>query len=340
MRVWRAVVGAAGLILCGALAWPAQVARPLRAARAPQVARQAPPPAAGEEKAAPALAVPPAAETAIRQIYAGNPGAAITAAQRLEAAHPADPLGHLIEAEARWWQLYCEQNQVEYGMVDLWRLPGGAPAKPYLEAARKVVALAQAELAKKETAQAHLWAGMGYALQARLDGVRGEKMATARAGVKARNELLRALALDPRLADANTGLGLYNYYVDTLSPIVKLLRFFLGIPGGSKREGVRQLRAAMDRGQITSVEARFYLAKNLRTYDHNYAEALAVAEPLVRAYPDNPVFLLLVANLEIELGRKQAAQETLARIGRLKLADGACVERSEQLARRLGGAGR
>ncbi len=333
MKARQAALGTAAVILWGAFALPAWVARPLRVAHraAPRAAR---------EKAAPPLALPPAARTAIGEIYSGHPGAAISAAQRLEAAHPADPLGYLIEGEARWWQLYCQHNQVQYGMVDLWRLPKEPEEKPYLEDARKVVALARAELSTKETAQAHLWAGMGYALEARLDGARGEKMATARAGVKARNELLRALALDPRLADAGTGLGLYNYYVDTLSPIIKLLRIFLGIPGGSKQQGVRQLRTAIDRGQITSVEARFYLAKNLRNYDHHYAQALALAQPLVREYPENPVFLLLVANLEIELGRKPEAQKTLARIGKLKIPDGACLARSERMARELMAAGR
>ena len=71
-------------------------------------------------------------------------------------------------------------------------------------------------------------------------------------GVRAREHLLKALQLDPSLADAYTGVGLYNYYVDTLSALAKMLRFFMGIPGGSKRDGVRQLEKAMTEGEITS----------------------------------------------------------------------------------------
>ena len=160
-------------------------------------------------------------------------------------------------------------------------------------------------------------------------------MATARNGVAARTQLLRAIELDPQLADADTGLGLYNYYVATLSPIVKLLRFFLGIPGGSKREGVAQVRTAMELGPLTGVEARFYLARNLRTYDHDYAQALEVAEPLVRRFPENPVFLLLVGNLQSELGRRAEAEQTLGRIAHLKIPDAACAAHSEMLAREL-----
>lgn len=290
---------------------------------------------AARQQAAAKLDLPPEAQQAVEQIYAGVPAAAIAAARKFEAAKPNDPFGFLLEAEARWWKLYCEESEIRYGMVDVWDLPKDPKNPPYLAAARKAVKLAESELKKNPTARAQLWVGMGYALEARIYGLRGERRATAHAGVKAREHLLRAIELNPALADADTGLGLYNYYVDTLSPIVKLLRFFLGIPGGSKQEGVRQLRAAMEHGEITAVEARFYLARNLRTYDHKYAEALEVAEPLVREYPNNPIFLLLVADLEIELGRREQAAETLARIGKLDIADPACAARAERLAREL-----
>jgi tetratricopeptide (TPR) repeat protein len=281
------------------------------------------------------LALPPNAEKAVQEIYAGEPEAAIAAAQTYEKERPNDPFGFLLEAEARWWQVYCQQSEIRYGMVDVWELPKEPENPPYLAAARKAVSLARAQLAEGETAKAHLYAGLGYGLETRVYGLRGGRMDTAKAGVKAREHLLKALQLDPQLADADTGLGLYNYYVDTLSPIVKLLRFFLGIPGGSKQQGIEQLRAAMEHGVLTAVEARFYLASNLRTYDHNYAEALQIAEPLVQQYPKNPIFILLVANLELELGRREQAAETLAQIGKLNTHDPACAARSEQLAREL-----
>lgn len=290
---------------------------------------------AARQQASSKLDLPPRARQAVEQIYAGDPAAAIAEARRLEAASPEDPFGFLLEAEARWWKLHCAESEIRYGMVDVWDLPKKPENPPYLATARKAVKLAEAELKKDPTARVELWAGMGYALEARIHGLRGEKRATAHAGVKAREHLLKAIELDPALADADTGLGLYNYYVDTLSPIVKLLRFFLGIPGGSKKEGVRQLRAAMEHGEITAVEARFYLARNLRTYDHKYAEALEVAEPLVGDYPGNPIFLLLVADLEFELGRREQAAETLARIGKLQIPDAACAARAERLAREL-----
>jgi predicted Zn-dependent protease len=68
------------------------------------------------------------------------------------------------------------------------------------------------------------------------------------------------------------------------------------------------MQIGIDRGVLTPVEMRFYLAKNLRNFDLEYEKALSVAEPLSAHYPANPVFQLLVGNLNIELGRTAEAE--------------------------------
>ena len=113
------------------------------------------------------------------------------------------------------------------------------------------------------------------------------------------------------MADATAGLGLYNYYVDSLSTTVKILRFFMGIPGGSRTEGIREMQIGIDRGVVTPVEMRFHLARNLRTFDYQYERAILVAQPLVERYPGNPVFQLLLGNLNAEMGRPIKTAEYL-----------------------------
>lgn len=255
------------------------------------------------------IPLPAAAKEGIARMYGGDPDGAIVLFRTLEEAQPEDPLGYLLEGEARWWKIYCAAYEIKWGMIDAWKRPKAAGDNEYLALAEKAIHLAEKQLAAKETAEMHLYAGVGLALQARLHGLRDEHRATAHAGVKAREHFLRALQLDPDMADADTGLGLYNYYVDTLSGFVKMLRVFMGIPGGSKKEGVRQLERAMKEGELTAVEARFYLAKNLRTYDQHYEEAITTLEPLVERYPHNPVFLLLLGNLNAEAGHSAKAAE-------------------------------
>jgi tetratricopeptide (TPR) repeat protein len=270
------------------------------------------------------IPLPPAAKEGIARMYGGDPDGAIVLFRTLEESQPENPLGYLLEGEARWWKMYCAAYEIKWGMIDAWKRPKAAGDQDYLALADKAIRLAEKQLAAKETAEMHLYAGIGLALEARLHGLRDEHRATAHAGVKAREHFLRALELDPDMADADAGLGLYNYYVDTLSGFVKVLRVFMGIPGGSKKEGVRQLERAMNEGELTAAGARFYLAKNLRTYDHQYEQAIKVLEPLVERYPHNPVFLLLLGNLNAEAGRSAKAGEYIRAAQNAAHAEGDC----------------
>ena len=214
------------------------------------------------------------------------------------------------------------------------RRRGKLPADQYyLELATKASSLATAQLKQNETAEMQLYAGMADAAAARLYALRGENRNTARSGVRAREHFLRAKALDPALADADFGLGLYNYYVDTLSAIAKILRFFMGIPGGSKQEGVRLLEHAIADGVLTPSIARFYLAMNLHRYDQQYERALTIISPLAEKYPSNPLFQLARGDLYAKLGRKPQALQCYRAAAALPRRDPECEARIQQLVR-------
>ena len=287
---------------------------------------------AAEPARAQTLNLPPGTKQALEKMYNGDPDAAIVIAQEMQNAAPDHPVSFLLEAEARWWKMYCGACEIKWGMVDAWKQPKSETDEKYFELADHAIRLAEAHILKADSAEMHLYAGMGWALKARLHGLRDERRATARTGVNAREQFLLALKLDPSLADAYTGLGLYNYYVDTLSPFVKFLRVFMGIPGGNKEEGMRQLERGMKEGELTSVDARFYYAKNLRTYDQRYETALSIATPLVEHYPNNPLFHLLVGNLSQALGRHEEATSNFRAAQNLSIADSACAARVRQVA--------
>ena len=249
------------------------------------------------------IKLPLEAVQAMDKMYSGDPDAAIAILRNIEQSEPENPLAFLLEGEARWWKIYCANLEIRYGMIDAWKRGKKPEDEPFLLLADKVIYLAHAQISKSDSAEMRFYAGMGYALKVRLEVLRGENRAVAHAGVAARAEFLRALELDPQMPDATAGLGLYNYYVDSLSTTVKILRFFMGIPGGSRMEGIRQMQIGIDHGVVTPVEMRFHLARNLRTFDYQYERAILVAQPLVERYPGNPVFLLLLGNLNAEMGR-------------------------------------
>jgi hypothetical protein len=279
------------------------------------------------------ITLSPEAAQALEQIYAGDPNAAITAAHAIEQAKPDSPLGYLIEAEARWWKMYCAACEIKWGMVDAWERKQHLPQDDaYLALAQKVGELAGAQLAKSDTAEMHVYAGAALALDARLYALRGEGRKAAHASVAGRAEFLRALQLDPNEPDATAGLGIYNYFVDSLSAAVKILRFFMGIPGGSKEEGMRQMKIGMEHGVLLKVDTQFYLARNLRTFDHKYEEAASYAEPLAARYPHNAIFLLLAGNVNAELSRNEKAAEYFHTALDALTPDSDCAARVRQLA--------
>ncbi len=207
------------------------------------------------------LTLSPEATQTLDRIYSGNSDAAIPIARDIEQAHPESPVGFLLEGEAQWWNIYCAACEIKWGQLDAWKRGKKSEDDAYFALADKAIELARAQIAKSDTAEMHVYAGLGFALKARLYSLRDEKRNVAHAGVAARAEFLRALELDPDMADATAGVGLYNYYVDTLSAIARMLRFFMGVPGGNKQEGIRQMRIGIERGSFMVVDSRFYLAQ-------------------------------------------------------------------------------
>jgi hypothetical protein len=278
------------------------------------------------------IALPPEALRAMDKIYGGDPDAAIAIAHDFEQSRPDHPLGYLIESEAKWWKRYCPACEIKYGILEAWKHTKETDDSAYLALTAKVTTLAEAQLAKSDTAEMHTYAGLGWALQVRVYALRGENRAAAHAGVNGRAEMLAALKLDPEMADATAAMGIYNYYVDTLSPIVRLLRIFMGIPGGDKQLGIKQMEIGMNQGSFLAVDIRFILARSLRTYDQKYEEALSVAEPLVTRYPQNPIFLLLLGNLNAELSRNAKASEYFHAVQNSSISDSVCGARMHDLA--------
>src|SRR6266481_8873603 len=272
--------GLAGLLLLAALSLPARASQ---------------------------LTLPLEAPAILDKIYSFDLGGAIEAAKRMQQERPTHPLGYLLEAEALWWRTWCTSADFKYGMTDARRRPKLESDRRYLELSTKALSLAEAHIRQSESAEMQFYAGMAEASLARMYGLRAENRNAARSGVRAREHLLRAKTLDPDLFDTDFGLGLYNYYVDTLSAAAKILRFFMGIPGGSKQDGVRLLEHAIAQGVLTSNVARFYLALNLHRYDQQYEKALNILTPLVERYPANPLYQLARGDLYAKLGRKQQA---------------------------------
>jgi tetratricopeptide (TPR) repeat protein len=277
------------------------------------------------------LNISPTAQAILEQIYSGNWDTAMPEAQRLQQQLPDHPLPYLLESEAIWWRMWCASAEFKYGMTyarHRAKVPGD---QRYLDLAAKVTALAETQIALRETAEMHFYAGMGEALAVRLYALRGELRNAARMGVRAREHFLRAIHLNPNLADAEFGLGLYDYYADTLSAMARVLRFFMGIPGGNKQQGIRKLEHAIADGELTPSIARFYLAINLHNYNQQYQRALELISPLAAKYPSNAIFQLARGDLFAKLGRREEAAAIYRNAASLGISDPICRVHIQEL---------
>jgi tetratricopeptide (TPR) repeat protein len=245
------------------------------------------------------------ARPGLERLMDGDLEGAIRVFREIQKADAQSPLGDLLEADALWWRIYYSTaNLVDpdvFITTDHPTSPLDAAFEALLDAA---IAKSEARIkAHQEVARSHLYEGMAYGLRGRLAALRNRGLPTARAGKKMRSLLLEALQLDPNLADAYAGTGNYNYFVDTLSAIVRLLGFLIGLPGGDRAEGLKQLELAAQKGDLTRAEARFYLAKNLsRPSERQPERSLQHFQELEREYPHNPLWPMMVASLDCRMG--------------------------------------
>jgi tetratricopeptide (TPR) repeat protein len=190
---------------------------------------------------------------------------------------------------------------------------------------------------RREPRRAEAWFYLAgsYAPLIQFRVLRGERLAAARDGRRSLDALQHTLDLDPGLADANFGIGLYHYYADVVPAGLKFLRFLLLLPGGDRVAGLREMRLARAEGVLLKGETDYQLQQVYLWYEHQPAEALSLLRGLDGRYPFNPLFLERIAETEDsymhDLMASAAAWQTL--VGRARQGDVYDAARVEARAR-------
>lgn len=251
------------------------------------------------------------AQQGLDLLMKGEPDAAIKIFRQIQKDDPNSALGYLMEADALWWKIYFTTgNLID---PDVFVVSSGSTT-PYDSQFNNLVdtAIAKARAnrnAKRDVARNYLYEGMAYGLRGRLASMRESNLAAARAARQMRSLLLSALQHDKNLRDAYAGLGLYDYFVDTLPTIVKLLRWIVGLPGGDRERGLQEIEYAAKYGELTHGEALFYLAKNYsRTNERQYARSLELFQQLRTQYPRNGLWTLMVGSLKFRMGHPEEGE--------------------------------
>ncbi len=251
------------------------------------------------------------ARTGTDLLMNGKVEESIAVFREIQTSDPKSPLGDMLEANALWWRIYYgTANLTDPDVFIAINKSATSHDAAFEKLVRSAIAKSEAKIkANQDVARNHLYAGMAWGLRGRLAALRDKRFATASAAKKMRASLLEATRLDSNLSDVYAGLGNYNYYVDTLSAIVKVLGFFIGLPGGNRAEGLSQLELCAVKGELARAEARFYLAKNLsRPNERQFGRSIQLFEELGREYPSNPLWPMMVASLHCRMGHVEPCE--------------------------------
>jgi hypothetical protein len=194
----------------------------------------------------------------------------------------------VLDVVSRWWQIQINPDSPERRRQD----------QRFLERATAATKAAAA-WTKREPRRAEAWFYLAgsYAPLVQWQVLRGERLAAARNGSRIKSALERTLELDPTIADAHFGIGLYEYYADVVSAAAKLLRWLLFLPGGDRVNGLQEMLQARNGGEVLRGEADYQLQIIYVWYEHEPGRAIDLLKSLDARYPANPLFLQRIAEI-------------------------------------------
>jgi tetratricopeptide (TPR) repeat protein len=208
-------------------------------------------------------------------------------AELRRACGPAPPEAcNVLEATALWWQIQLDPES------------RGLDAE-FSASVERAIGTAQAWTERApEDAEAWFYLGGAYGARVQWRVLRGEKLSAARDGKQIKEAMEKAVALEPGLDDAYFGLGMYKYYADVAPAAARFLRFLLLLPGGDRKEGLREMLRARSRGRLVQGEADYQLHIIYLWYERQTERAIELLRALQARYPGNPLYLASIAQIQ------------------------------------------
>ena len=135
-------------------------------------------------------------------------------------------------------------------------------------------------------------------MKSRLHLFRWDKGPASREAVRMREALVAARAAGADGLDLDFGLGLYDYYADTLPRFFRLVAFVLRIPGGDRERGLERVaRVARGGSLFHDDEARVQMYDIHSYFEHEPDRAVHWIREMWRRHPGWPIWGLKLAQL-------------------------------------------
>jgi hypothetical protein len=243
--------------------------------------------------AAPAPVAHPDApwRAALDLLYDGRTDAAVARLTQLQQERPRDPLGPYLQVLALCWKL---EQRPESAAID----------KEFLAESDRALATVDTYLrARPDDVRARLGRGAIRGVRSRFHLFRNQGANAAREASRMREDLALVREQDPRNGEAVFGMGVYDYYVDVLPRMARILRFLARMPAGDRARGLAQIEQAKDVAYLHHTEVQAQLYEIYSYYEDRPDAALREIRDLHRRYPGSPLWgLKLAEHLRLRLG--------------------------------------
>jgi len=201
-------------------------------------------------------------------------------ADRLEPGHPAGPF---FLASLQWFKY--SQN------VDVPKTAGEFEPR-FNQLINQALDRAHKMYAKNhDDPEANFYLGAVYGMKGRWLMLQRRWIRAAHYGYKGYKYFMKTIDLDPEYYDAYLGLGMYDYYSDTLPTVLKFTARL--IARGDKKRGLRYIETTLQKGHYSVTEAKLFMISILVGYEKKPEQALSLIFDLRRERPANLFFILM-----------------------------------------------
>lgn len=148
-------------------------------------------------------------------------------------------------------------------------------------------------------AELYFYRGSALGYLAFFQGQTGSWYPAFKNGLKARNDLEKAIEADPELYEAYLGIGAFQYWVSTKFRWIPLV-------SDKRQEGIENIKKAIEHSTYSRYMAMHQLIYILLDYEA-FDEALSYAEKVIAAYPQSPFMWWAYAHTLYKMKRNEEA---------------------------------
>jgi tetratricopeptide (TPR) repeat protein len=220
---------------------------------------------------------------AIELLFSGQTGTAMVLMDSLEAECGQSPLFYLTRARLHREFLPVDDEQKE-GIAE-----SAAPLYADLDAC--IAACTERIEAGDDDARLYLYRGWAWMFKSHVRTYARSMWTAGKEAKKGKKDLEHYLELYPNDPIANSIMGAFLYFADTLPAAYRFVSKLLFLPGGDRDRGLQMMELAVGWDSLIEMDNRLVLYSVYIGFEGRYEEGVEGFEYLHRTYPDHSTFM-------------------------------------------------